>query len=141
MKSAPSIAFDFRPSRVIAAAVVAVSLAAALAPWQCRLPTIAEIALSIAVCVVALTSLRNFRNGPVRKIAYRAAGWTMVDAGEIERPVELSAHLRIGSWIALTLRDADRRVFRAWLGPDNLDPDTRRRLIVLLSRAEVAQTG
>ena len=53
----------------------------------------------------------------------------------------LVAHVRLGSWVVLDFRGTGRRRFRAVLGPDNIDADTRRRLILLLSRAEVAQAG
>ena len=33
MKSAPAIAFDYRPSRAVAAATLAIVVLAALAPW------------------------------------------------------------------------------------------------------------
>ena len=141
MRSGTGIAFDFRPSRGIAAAYVAVSLAAVAAPWQSAVPTSARIALSIATCVFGFVSLRNFLTTAIRRIAYRASGWTLVDSDGTECPVELASHARVGGWIALTFRDSARRVFRVALGPDNLDPDTRRRLIVMLSRAEVVQRG
>src|SRR5215467_6809428 len=134
MRSAPSIAFEFRSSRAIAAATAAVSLAAAIAPWQSALPVAARIALSATVGVACVTSLRRFLDSAVLKIAYRASGWTLVDRNETEHLVELTSHTRIGPWIALTFRDSARRAFRVVLGPDNLEPETRRRLVVLLSR-------
>jgi hypothetical protein len=41
----------------------------------------------------------------------------------------------------LDFRSDARRRFRALVGPGNADAETRRRLILLLSRAEVVQTG
>ncbi len=78
---------------------------------------------------------------PFRRIALRASGWTLVDAAGVEHTANLVAHVRLGTWLVLDFRSANRHRFRAVLGPDNIDADTRRRLILLLSRAEVAQAG
>jgi hypothetical protein len=141
MRSAHSIAFDFRPSRSVGAATVAVSLAAAVAPWQSALPASARIVLSLSVGLAGAISLRRFYGMPIRRIAYRALGWMLIDENATEHLVELVAHVRIGPWLALTFRDSGSRMLRALLGPDNLDPETRRRLAVLLSRGEVVQSG
>ena len=141
MKSAPGIAFDYRASRWIAVAVLAVVFAAAASPWLSDVSWQPALILSLAALIVGASALKRFLQGDVRRIAYRGSGWRLVDAAHGEHPVELSAHKRLGDWLVLDFRRASRRRFRALLGPDNLDAETRRRLILLLARAEVAQTG
>jgi hypothetical protein len=141
MKSAPAIAFDYRPSAAIAALVTALVGAAALAPWVSALPLFAKIALSLPVLACGVVAIRRFVRARFRRIAYRASGWVLVDAAGAEHAALLASHARYGAWIALDFRLDGRDRFRALVGPDNADAETRRRLIVLLSRAEVVQTG
>lgn len=141
MKSAPTIAFDYRPSRGITIVASIVLIAAVAAPWLSGLPSSAGIALSLAALVVGIAALKRFTHAAYRRIAYQASGWKLVDVDEAEHAVDLRAHTRLGSWLVLDFRNAGRRRFRAVLGPDNVDAETRRRLILLLARAEVAQAG
>lgn len=141
MKSAPTIAFDYCPSRGIAIITSVVLIAAAAAPWFCGLPWGARVALSLAALVIGIAALKRFMYGAYRRIAYRGSGWKLVDVDEAEHAVDLMSHTRLGSWLVLDFRDARNRRFRAVLGPDNVDAETRRRLILLLARAEVAQAG
>jgi toxin CptA len=141
MRSAPSIAFDYRPSRWIAGIAAAISFAAVVAPWFSGLPAGAQGILSLAALVIGIVALRNFSLAKFRRIAFQASGWKLVGANDIEQAAELVSHVRLGAWLALDFRCAGRRRFRAVLGPDNIDTETRRRLILLLSRAEVAQAG
>ena len=139
MKSALSIAFDYRPSRWIAGAAIAISLAAIVAPWFSGLPVAARGILSFVALAIATAALTGFIKTGVRRIAYRSAGWKLVDISAVESAVELVSHVRLGSWLALDFRNVKHRRFRALLGPDNIDAETRRHLTLLLSRAEVAQ--
>ena len=141
MRSANAIAFDYRPSRRLAQAVVVGVLAASVAPWFSSLPTGARGLASVAALVAGIVALIRFNRARFRRVALRASGWTLVDATGTEQPADLVAQGRLGPWLVLDFRGPDRHRFRAVLGPDNLDADTRRRLILLLSRAEVAQPG
>ena len=141
MKSAPAIAFDYRPSRVLACTVAAGVLLAVVAPWRSDVPGSVCAVLSIAAIVTGITALRGFNRARFRRIALQASGWTLVDVADIEHRADLAAHIRIGPWLVLDFRSAGRCRFRAVLGPGNSDAETRRRLILLLSRAEVAQPG
>jgi hypothetical protein len=89
--------------------------------------------------VIGTAALTGFVRPEVRRVAYRAAGWKLVDASAVESAAELVAHVRLGPWLALDFRNVKHRRFRALLGPDNIDAETRRRLTLLLSRAEVAR--
>lgn len=141
MKSAPTIAFDYRPPRAIAIVSSVVVIAAALAPWFSGLPWSARVALSLTALIVGVSALKRFTHAAFRRIAYQASGWKLVDIDQAEHAVDLTAHVRLGSWLVLDFRSARDRRFRAVLGPDNVDAETRRRLILLLARAEVAQAG
>jgi toxin CptA len=141
VKSAPTIAFDYRPSRGIAIAATVVVMAAVMAPWFTGLHWSVALALSTAALIIGMAALKRFTHTAFRRIAYQASGWKLVDADEVEYAVDLMAHTRLGIWLVLDFRQARDHRFRAVLGPDNVDAETRRRLILLLARAEVAQAG
>jgi hypothetical protein len=140
MKSAPTIAFDYRPSRWIGAAALLVCAGAALVPWLSGLPLLARAALSLAAIVFGAYALHRFWNPPFRRVAYRAAGWALIDAADEEHAAVLESHAHLGVLLALGLRVGPRARLRAMLAPDNLDADTRRRLVLMLARAEIVQT-
>jgi len=139
MRSAPSIAFDYRPAAAIVVLAGAIVAAAASAPWFCALPIAVKGAVSVAAVAYGIVALRRFARAGFIRIAYRASGWTLVDATGTEHAADIASHARHGHWIALDFRIAGRRRFRALVGPGNADAETRRRLILLLSRAEVVQ--
>jgi len=139
MRSAPGIAFDYTPSRRIVAATAAIALAAVVAPWLSAVPIPACILCSTIAIAFAVGALRAFTRSRFRRVAWRAAGWTLVDAHGAEHAADLAAHVCIGPWLVLDFRLDRRRRFRALLGTDNLDRESHRRLVLLLARAEVAQ--
>jgi hypothetical protein len=141
MKSASATAFDYRPSAWLTAAAVLILCAALAAPWFSALPPAIALAISAAVPAIGVRSLRRFVRPPFRRIAYRASGWILVDANGVEKPALLRWHARLGAWISLDFELDHRRRFRAVLGPDNLDAETRRRLVLMLARAEVAHAA
>jgi hypothetical protein len=114
---------------------------ALVAPWLSGLSIGPRLALSLTSVLAAIKAIKRFNRPGFRRIAYGAVGWILVGAIDAEYHVELIAHSRMGAWLVLDFRGADGRRFRAVLGPGNIDADTRRRLILLLSRAEVAQAG
>ena len=139
MKSAPSIAFDVRPSRALAGAGAIGVVAAAIAPWQSALPASVRAIASILALVIGAVALARFSRPRYERVAYGVTGWTLAVANADATPAELIGHRRIASWLALEFREADRRRFRVVLGPDNSDADTRRRLALMLARAEIAR--
>jgi hypothetical protein len=141
MRSAPAIAFDYRPSAAIAALVGVVAAAAAVAPWFSALPFAAKIVVSLLALAYGIVAVRRFLCAPFRRIAYRVSGWTLVDTTGAELAAVLASHACYGTWVALDFRLAGRRRFRTLVGSGNVDAETRRRLIVLLARAEVVQAG
>ena len=139
MKSAPSIAFDARPSRALSYAVALGVFAAIVAPWRTDLPVTARVVASLAVFLVGVVSLRRFVRTRAMRIAFGASGWTLAGAEGDPEPVDLVAHRLLGAWLSLDFRTASRRRVRVVLGPDNCDADTRRRLALMLARAEIAR--
>ncbi|MEO7324255.1 MAG: hypothetical protein ABIW82_05450 [Dokdonella sp.] len=139
MKSAPIIAFDYRASRWIAAALLLVCCAASLAPWLSALPLVGRAVVSLAVVALAVRAVRALLHPPFRRVAYRASGWLLLDLAGKEHEVLLESHARVGALIALRFRHGPRERFHALCAPDNLDAEMRRRLILLLSRAEFAR--
>jgi toxin CptA len=138
MRSAPSIAFDYRPAPAIVVLAGAGVVAAASAPWFCALPIYVKAVVSIAAAAYGIVALRRFVRAGFVRITYRAAGWMLVDTTGTEHAADIASHARYGQWIALDFH-VSRRRFRALVGPGNADAETRRRLILLLSRAEVVQ--
>lgn len=123
------------------AATVAIALAAALAPWLSSLPTAACAGLSVFVIVMAAGALARFSRPGFVRIAHSAAGWTLLDHARREYPALLVGHRRLGAILVLEWRHDRSARFRAVLVPDNLDVETRRRLVLLLARGEPAPSA
>lgn len=138
MKSAPTIAFDYRPSRWIVIAGGVILALAVLAPWLTALPFIASAILSLAAFATGFRALRLHARPRFRRIAWRASGWSLIDPAGEEHAALLTSHAHLGALLSLSFRHGLRARFQALLAPDNLDAQTRRRLILLLTRAEVA---
>jgi hypothetical protein len=117
------------------------SLAAAAAPWLSDLPVAPCLLLSLAAATGGVIGAGRFLQPRFRRIALQESGWTLVDATGIEHAATLASHVRLGDWLALDFRLRHRRRFRLLIGPDNAPADTRRRLVVLLARTEIAQPG
>ncbi len=136
MKSAPEIAFDYRPSRLLAMAIAAVTVLAVVAamfngldwPWR----------LLLAMLASALGSLVLFRHhqpGFVR-IAHGASGWTLIDANGNDHPAILRAHVRRGTLLVLEFGAVARPATRIILAADNCSADLLRRLMLVLAAGE-----
>jgi len=138
VKSAPTIAFDYRPSRWIGSAAGLAAVLAAAAPWLSSLPVIACAAVSLIALAAGAQALRQHARPRFVRVAWRASGWSLVDRAGNEHAALLVSHAHLGALLALGFRDGVRSYFRIVLAPDNLDAQTRRRLILLLARAEVA---
>lgn len=134
MKSAPSIAFDYAPSRLVSAALCVVAVLAAATPWLSALPAMVCVVLSLLAIVVAAIAARTFRAPPFVRIAWRGDGWVLLDRAGVEHAALLRAYRHLGAFVTLDWRHARRARFRVVLAPDNLDAETRRRLVVLLRR-------
>jgi len=141
MKSAATIAFDYRPSWTVAAALGIVALAAAAAPWASAASTGLRVALSLLALGGATVAARAFLVPRFHRIACGASGWQLADAAGREHPARLAWHRVLGVAVALDFQVGPRERFRALLLPDNLDRETRRRLVLLLARGEAVTDG
>jgi toxin CptA len=136
MKSAPAITFDYRPSRLLAIAIVAITVLAVMAVALAGMPWWAKPIAAAGACLYTAYALRRFWRAPSGRFAWQQAGhWRIADAaGGDERIADLEDAVVRGPWIVLRLRGADGARVALILGPDNSDADVRRRLRVHLAR-------
>ena len=136
MKSAPAIAFDYVPSRWLAAAIVAAALLALVSVVLTGVSTWLKLATGCAVVAYAAHSLRRHLGASIRRVAWHEAGhWKIAHADGQERVAELQHAVARGGWLVLTLRAGNGDRVPLILGSDNSDADVRRRLRVRLARA------
>lgn len=133
MKSAPAIAFDFRPSRGIAMAITGMTLLAILAISLSGLSAPWTWLLAIMAFAHGSWSLhRHLRPGAVR-IAHGEGGWLLVDSDGNESPVVLVDHAHPGFLLMLGFRMDGGPIQRFVLTPDNCDAELRRRLLLMIA--------
>lgn len=134
MKSAPTISFDYRPSRTIAIAASIVVALALAAPFLSGLPLAMRVGLALLALAAGVASLARFVRPRLRRITHGEAGWRLLgDEGLHE--ATLVSHARIGAFVAVSWQLAGGGRRHAVLAPDNVDADTRRRMVLLLARA------
>lgn len=134
MRSAPSIGFEYRPSRWPQAALVLVAVLALAALFLSALPRPAAWALAGLVAVYMVRACRDAGKHEVSTVTWRVdGGWTLrlVDDHDVE--ARLLGARTAGSAIVLRLAWEPRGREALILMPDNLDADTRRRLRLRLS--------
>jgi toxin CptA len=135
MKSAPAIAFDFRPSRWLNVAVWMIVTLAVVAVAFCGIPFWAKGSVVVGIGIyAAIWRLRSSRTRIRRLSWYEAGHWRTVDVDGEERLADLQTGIVRGTWIALRLRDTDGRNLGFVLGPDNSSAELRRQLRVRLAR-------
>lgn len=138
MKSATAIAFECAPSRMLLMATVAVaSIALAAVVWS-GLPIAIKAMVCIALIAYESWELSRLNRLWIARAVWAKAGhWTLQDqAGTIQLATLIRAVV-LGPLIVVTLRSASHGVTNLVLLPDNCAADTRRRLRVRLSRAEI----
>jgi toxin CptA len=135
MKSAPAIAFDYRPSRWLLAALVAIVLLALAAVALSGLYAWLKLALLACVIAYAVLTLRGFLRPRFTHVTWHSAGhWRLRDAADSEQVAQLQHTVVLGVLIVLTLRFGPKRTLALPLFPDNCDAETRRRLRVRIAR-------
>ena len=134
MRSVPAIAFDYRPSRGVVAALVGIALLAVVALCASGLALWIRCAGSVAAVAYAASHLRDLLRPRFDHATWHAAGhWRLREAGG-ERVAELVSARAIGPLLVLVLRVGTRSTIALPLLPDNCPADTRRRLRVRLAR-------
>jgi toxin CptA len=134
MRSVPSIAFEVRPSRLLAVATAGIAVLAVLAmllsgmPWWGRLP------LAIAAAAGAAHAVRKLQRPTLTSVGWHGDDrWTLALPGDTEVEGRLRSGRVLGPLIVLRLAWTPRGQAALALLPDNLDADTRRRLRMRLS--------
>lgn len=136
MKSAPAIAFDYRPSRLLAMVVGGITALAIAASLQNGLEWPWRVLLSVsATALGCLVLFRHLKSGFVR-IAHGASGWTLVDGTGQEHPANLLAHVQRNLLLILEFGGGSLPCTRFILAPDNCDAELRRRLLLVLAAGE-----
>ncbi|MBN8480830.1 MAG: hypothetical protein J0L88_04475 [Xanthomonadales bacterium] len=141
MRSAPAIAFDYRPSRRLAVAAGLLAALAVLCVLLSGLPIGLRALLVVAVPLHALVTLRRFLAPPWVRIAHDAGGWRLVDRAGEAMATTLAGHVRLGPLLVLDFATPERPRFHCVLTPDVSDADTRRRLHLVLARGSDASTA
>ena len=142
MKSAPAIAFEYRPSRLLALAIVMLTLLALMALALCGLAWWIKLPLAGCAIVYATFSLSRFWRTPPIKVTWHTAGhWLIFGLRDQETVAELDHAVVHAGFIVLTLRCNDGKRLRLPLSPDICDPDTRRWLRVRLARSQEDAPG
>ena len=139
MTSAPAIGFEYRPSRWVPRLLIAITGLAIPAIWFSGVPLWARIALVAAVMLAGLRAVRQLRL-PIFAVGWAGhGGWTLRGRDGADDAATLLSFRILRNVILLRL--ASRRYGRLsfWLMPDNLDPDTRRRLRMRLAVLRSAQ--
>jgi len=136
MKSAGAIAFDYRPSRWLAAAILCIAALALVSIGLSGTPPWMTLAASSLAVACAVLGLRAQRYTQLLRVAWLDAGhWRIAVREGEEHNAELLHAVARGSWIVLVLRRTDGARVGIVLAPDNSDVDTRRRLRVRLARS------
>lgn len=134
MPSAPTITFEVRPSRLLAAAVAIMALLACAAVAWSRLPWMFDLAICALIVLYAWHSLRRLKRQPLTMLGWHADGtWTLHLTGNRQVQGHLRSGRVLGPLIMLRLAWPQGGETTLALLPDSIDADTRRRLRVRLS--------
>jgi toxin CptA len=139
MRSAPAIAFDYRPSRWLLSMEALIVVLAVVSIVLSGLPSLAQLALIPLTLISSGIALYRQLHPKFARIAHGEAGWRLIDVEGNETSAELVDHLRRGSLLVLTLKSSGSGLVRFVFAPDNIDQETRRRLMLTLA-ASVPKT-
>lgn len=133
MKSAPTIEFDFEPSRRVAVLALVIVMLAAIAALISGLPVAIGVALALAALIAGTLVIKRFLRPGYKRVARDSSGWQLVSDGGDTAAATLLGHARLGPFLVLEFSlDGDRR-FRCLLTPDVIDAEVRRRLLLILA--------
>ncbi|HET6587446.1 MAG TPA: protein YgfX [Oleiagrimonas sp.] len=134
MPSAPTITFEVRPSRLLAATVTIMALLACAAVACSRLPWTFDLALCALIVLYAWHSLRRLKRQPLTMLGWHADDtWTLHLTGNRQVQGRLCSGRVLGPLIMLRLIWPQGGETALALLPDSVDADTRRRLRMRLS--------
>jgi toxin CptA len=133
MRSVPAIAFDYRPSRLLAAALVVMTALAVAAIAFCRLAAELKFSLTAIALICSFAALRGLLSPKWTHISWSDAGWVLSDRSGTECPATVVGLTQLRSMLVLRLC-AGQHPFNCLLLPDNSDSQLRRRLVLLMHR-------
>lgn len=134
MRSAPTISFEYRPSRRLLAALLAVTVLAVAAVLLSGLPGWLRLALLTLLLAGGAIEVRRFQRSAWLRAGWQGSGeWRLLGADGTEHRAELASARVLGRWIVLRLRRERGCAAALVLGPDNAGGDLRRRLRMRLS--------
>ncbi|MGA9343267.1 MAG: hypothetical protein WBV61_13155 [Rhodanobacteraceae bacterium] len=136
MKSAPTIAFEYQPSRLVLGASVAITLLAVAAILASGLGMPLRAGFALFAILTSAYALWRFTHPILRGVAHGDAGWILRVDGDREEPAILCGHSQAGPMQTLDFSCEDRRRLRIVLTPDNTDSETFRRLRLILERSD-----
>ena len=136
MRSAPAIGFEYRPSRLLTAAIAALGALAVLAIGLSGALAWMKVVLGASAILYSAFALRNHLHPPVQALGWRSDGSVAIKlAARHGAGAQVQGELRdarvLGPLIVLRLRWREGSS-GLWLLPDNLDVDIRRRLCMRL---------
>ena len=138
MTSAPAIGFEYRPSRLLRRALIAVAAVAVLAVALCALVPWLKLLLVVAVSLATWQSVRQLAAAPIAAAGWSADnGWTLRLIDHEDVPATLASFRVFGVFVLLRLQTVDRGVQVLLLAPDNSDADIRRRLRMRLATMQL----
>ena len=136
MKSAAAIAFDYRPSRWLQAAMAAASLLAFVAILASGIGVALKVAAIAGAAALFAFELRRLRRPLiVRCVWYGDGQWRVRDTSGNDHAASLQYSSVRGNLIVLRMRVPMRGGAALILLPDNCDAPTRRQLRVRLAHA------
>lgn len=133
MKSAPAIAFDYAPSRRLAAVAALMAMLAVVGVLKSGLAPSPQVILAVLVPIYAVIGLRRFLVPPFVRVARDASGWQLVGRAGDGVAATLRTHRRLGPLLVLEFELATRQRFRFVLTADVIDAELRRRLLLVLA--------
>jgi len=132
MTSAPAIGFDYRPSRLPACLIGAVTVLALVAIALAGVPWSVKLILILMAVGFAAHAVRRIARLSIAGVGLAGETWTLYRTDRSDAPARLASFRVLGSCILLRL-ETGGRVEALLLAPDNSDADLRRRLRMRLA--------
>jgi len=134
MTSAPAIGFEYRPSRILRRAYLAVAALALLAIGLSALPWWGKVLAAAAVGLAVGRTWPRLLRAPVSAAGWSADNqWTLRLASADDVAATLLSSRVLGPFVLLRLRAPGLGVQTLVLAADNSDADIRRRLRMRLA--------
>ncbi len=133
MKSAPTIAFDIRPSRILTGLIVLVVMLAMVGVVASGLDPRVKFIGVVVVALLSAQALRKQLRRIYRRVARDASGWQLVRDHDESVPAKLGGHTRLGPLIVIEFLLSPGQRFHCLLTPDVIDAESRRRLLLVLA--------